>query len=153
MNWEALGAIGEMAGSLLVLLTLIYLAVQVRQVKNDLHISGYREINKMFSDTSATITPEVAKILTKITNGEELEGWENVLRDEYFFRYMNTVEITWEHERVNAIDVSSESALETISWYLRKPGLEQWWKENRGGYLDHWQQVVDRIYEENGGDA
>jgi hypothetical protein len=129
MNWEALGAIGEMAGSLLVLLTLIYLAVQVRQVT------------------------EVAKILTKITNGEELEGWENVLRDEYFFRYMNTVEITWEHERVNAIDVSSESALETISWYLRKPGLEQWWKENRGGYLDHWQQVVDRIYEENGGDA
>ena len=31
MNWDALGAIAELVGAIAVLLTLIYLAVQIRQ--------------------------------------------------------------------------------------------------------------------------
>jgi hypothetical protein len=34
MNWEAIGALGETLGALLVLITLIYLATQVRYAKN-----------------------------------------------------------------------------------------------------------------------
>lgn len=33
MNWEAIGAIGELIGALAVVLTLVYLAVQVRHSK------------------------------------------------------------------------------------------------------------------------
>jgi len=31
MNWEALGAIGEIVGAVAVVVTLVYLAVQIRQ--------------------------------------------------------------------------------------------------------------------------
>lgn len=31
MNWEAIGAVGEALGSIAVLVTLIYLAIQIRQ--------------------------------------------------------------------------------------------------------------------------
>jgi hypothetical protein len=31
MNWEAIGAIGEVLGALAVIVTLVYLAVQIRQ--------------------------------------------------------------------------------------------------------------------------
>ena len=34
MNWEAIGAMGETVGAMLVLITLIYLATQVRYAKN-----------------------------------------------------------------------------------------------------------------------
>jgi hypothetical protein len=34
MNWEAIGAIGETVGALAVILTLIYLAFQIRYSKN-----------------------------------------------------------------------------------------------------------------------
>jgi hypothetical protein len=34
MNWEAIGALGETLGAILVLITLIYLATQVRYAKN-----------------------------------------------------------------------------------------------------------------------
>lgn len=34
MNWDAIGAIGELVGSLAVLLTLIYLAIQVRHSRH-----------------------------------------------------------------------------------------------------------------------
>jgi hypothetical protein len=36
MNWDALGAVGELAGSLLLLGSLIYLALQVRDAKNQM---------------------------------------------------------------------------------------------------------------------
>ena len=35
MNWEAIGAIGEMLGSTAVLITLVYLAIQVRQARSE----------------------------------------------------------------------------------------------------------------------
>ena len=34
MNWDAIGAIGEIAGAIAVILTLVYLASQVRYAKN-----------------------------------------------------------------------------------------------------------------------
>ena len=39
MNWEAIGALGELLGSLAVLITLIYVAVQVRHTRAQLHVS------------------------------------------------------------------------------------------------------------------
>jgi hypothetical protein len=135
-------------GSLAVLITLIYVAVQVRQVKNDLHISGYREVNRFFAETSATVTPELAQVLAKLEQREDLEAWEKILRDEYFFRFMNTLEVAWEHMRAKTMDISEETVMATIWWFLQKPGLEQWWNENRDGYLDHWKELVDGIYDQ-----
>ena len=148
MNWDAIGAIGELVGSLAVLITLIYVAVQVRQVKNDLHISGYREVNRFFAETSATVTPELAQVLAKLEQHKDLEAWEKILRDEYFFRFMNTLEVAWEHMRARTMDISEETVMATIRWFLQKPGLEQWWNENRDGYLDHWKELVDGIYDQ-----
>jgi hypothetical protein len=34
MNWDAIGAIGEMLGALVVVITLVYLAVQIRYARN-----------------------------------------------------------------------------------------------------------------------
>ena len=39
MNWDAIGAIGQMLGSIAVFITLGYLAVQVRQARTDLQRS------------------------------------------------------------------------------------------------------------------
>lgn len=45
MNWDALGAIAELVGALAVLITLIYLALQVRQ-NNRLMQAQHRETNR-----------------------------------------------------------------------------------------------------------
>ncbi len=51
MNWEAIGAIGEMAGAVAVVLTLIYLSVQVRQ--NSL----LQEKTSQIADAAGNFTP------------------------------------------------------------------------------------------------
>ena len=40
MNWEAVGAVGELIGAAAVVVTLIYLTVQVRYAKHQLEIHG-----------------------------------------------------------------------------------------------------------------
>ena len=46
MNWDAIGAIGELIGAIAVFATLIYLAVQIRQ-SNRLALAQYREMNRL----------------------------------------------------------------------------------------------------------
>jgi hypothetical protein len=57
MNWDAIGAIGEIVGALAVFLTLFYLAIQIRQNTKsneasaiDAAMSGYAQINQVLTD-------------------------------------------------------------------------------------------------------
>jgi hypothetical protein len=42
MNWEALGAIGEIVGAIAVVVTIGYLAVQIRQNTESLHAATFQ---------------------------------------------------------------------------------------------------------------
>ena len=67
MNWEAIGAVGEILGAIAVLVTLVYLAAQVRQnsrfVKAATYHSTMRARNE-FNFAVAT-TPELSALLIR----------------------------------------------------------------------------------------
>ncbi len=50
MNWDAIGAAGEVGGAIGVIITLVYLAVQIRQNTRAMRASSAREILFRFSD-------------------------------------------------------------------------------------------------------
>jgi hypothetical protein len=56
MNWEAIGAIGEVAGAVGVIVTLAYLAVQIRQNTRAVRSSTYQAL----TDSSMSFTALVA---------------------------------------------------------------------------------------------
>jgi hypothetical protein len=56
MNWEAIGAVGELVGAFGVIATLAYLAVQVRQATNSVQGAAELEASKQFTDWHARIT-------------------------------------------------------------------------------------------------
>ena len=49
MNWDAIGAIGEILGALAVVLTLGYLAIQVKQNTHSMKVAAKLEIDKQFT--------------------------------------------------------------------------------------------------------
>ena len=53
MNWDAIGAIGEVVGALSVLLTLIYLAKQIKDNSNLLTISAYQTAMDGYNEIAA----------------------------------------------------------------------------------------------------
>jgi hypothetical protein len=79
MNWDALGAIGEVLGSLLVLATLIYLAIQTR----DLNKQSQAEARYAFVDAVAEINMVIAQNKeTASVWRRGLESCENLDADE-----------------------------------------------------------------------
>ena len=52
MNWEAIGAIGEIVGGVGVIATLIYLAVQIRQNTRSVEAATYQSVAESLADAS-----------------------------------------------------------------------------------------------------
>ncbi|MGB0133791.1 hypothetical protein, partial [Dokdonella sp.] len=63
MNWDAIGAIGEIAGAIGVIVTLLYLAIQLRQntkASNAIAVQNSMENSARFSELISK-DPELAR--------------------------------------------------------------------------------------------
>jgi hypothetical protein len=58
VNWEAIGAVGEVLGSLAVLLTLIYLASQIRQSNHLARFNATKEIVNQFNQLNQLVATD-----------------------------------------------------------------------------------------------
>lgn len=67
MNWDAIGAMGEILGALAVLVTLIYLAVQIRQNTSAVATATYESTMTGFNDINVVVAgnPALASILDR----------------------------------------------------------------------------------------
>ena len=88
MNWEAIGAIGEVLGAAGVIFTLVYLAVQIRQNTAMTRMSAMQHIIQGGVDHNRAIAdnPELAALLNKavdnpeaLTNDEKLRVNANII--------------------------------------------------------------------------
>lgn len=79
MNWEAIGAVGEIVGALAVLVTLIYLAIQVRHARRAQQADAIRanRLERREYHTGFRDSPYIPKIYSKIVRGEELDEEED----------------------------------------------------------------------------
>ena len=91
MNWEAIGAIGEIVGALAVVTTLLYLSVQIRESRKVSVAEGSSKGMELHSNWRNTLlqNTDAAATLAKANVGEELSERERVqlqfLSDELFF--------------------------------------------------------------------
>ena len=66
MNWDAIGAIGEVFGAAAVVVSLVYLAAQIRTQNREARLAAMHEISAAFRDSIATFTDvERAEIITR----------------------------------------------------------------------------------------
>jgi hypothetical protein len=81
MNWEAVSAIGQLIGAFAVLITLIYLVIQVKQNTAAVATSTYESTMTGFNDINVIVasTPELASIINRgCMNTDELTEVETV---------------------------------------------------------------------------
>ena len=67
MNWDAIGAIGEILGAIAVFMTLVYLAVQIRQNTASVTTATYDSVMAGITDINLVVArdPEVASIVAR----------------------------------------------------------------------------------------
>ncbi len=90
MNWDALGAIGEIFGAAAVLITLLYLAAQVRQANVKATFETTREIMAQFNDLNRLYATDssIRQVLLK-------EGDLSIEEEEQLYTYADMYCNAW----------------------------------------------------------
>ena len=153
MNWDAIGAIGEIIGAAGVIGTLLYLAIQVRastaatETENRSAIAnGYRAILTLNFDSEIAHAFRVGihdypnMTFDGRVKFANLCGHEFLLFQTAFAQY-----------EAGQLDTETyESYLSWLASIIVTPGGSNWWEETRPVYLSRMVKVVDRRIADGG---
>lgn len=138
MNWDALGAIAELAGALAVFLTLIYLAVQLRQnsklVKSSIAAST-RESTNQLTGLLARDREALRVFYAGIENRRALGEADR----QHFDAMMS---LYWE-ALLQSYQQDFEEGLQRADWMLEKPGVMDFWQEFGHMYSSGFQDYIN----------
>ena len=129
MNWEAAGAIGEIVGAVAVVLTLVYLAVQIRENSRQLRLTSIMALNSLVNEGFDPIYNNDKNIhiwTTGMKSPDSLDESEKEIFLLFMSRLMNPFETAVEHNQ----QVLGEEAFERyVAFYrnlIEAPGGQAW---------------------------
>jgi hypothetical protein len=147
MNWEAIGAIGEVVGAFAVIATLLYLAVQIRQNTKAIRSTTLTAIteHKHFElRWSSDIAPAWRKALTDPSSLTPDESWQVaewmassfVARQNEFFQ----------HQQGLIDDDTWEASEKIIKLALSGDWARNWWNEfGPNAFTENFVRLVEEI--------
>ena len=147
MNWEAIGAAGEVGGAIAVVATLGYLAVQVRQNTKALGSNASQAVTNTSAQLGMGLVhdPEFTAILQRVLAGGEPADPVERFRITLFFRltfrtYENQF---YQHEQGFLVELwpGYES---NIRDQLRIPVVREWWPSQRDTFGPAFRDYIDR---------
>jgi hypothetical protein len=137
MNWEAIGAIGEIGGALGVIVTLIYLSVQLRQNTKASRLAAIQAANENSSRFSEMITsdPELGELV-----------WRGLGAPD-------TLDPSEKRRFIGALNVFMRR--EAVAFYLHKEGImpEELWAARMGALTGTLNQPGTLLYLDLAGDS
>ena len=154
MNWEAIIAVAEVVGAIAVVLSLIYVATQIKQNTEASRAQSINQINGQYGALMSQIATngDLAKIYRKATDGEELEPDETVRYTAYLSAFFAFIEEIYLLHRsgIYEEDLGEGDAVEFLGPSVRRllasPTAVRWWKEeSRNIYVPELCDSVNRI--------
>ncbi len=141
MNWDAIGAIGEILGAIAVFASLAYLAVQIRNNSNIAKAEAAREfanawnvlVNSYFSDKEMTI------VTRRFLNGDTDSIDEDDLLmagarlDQTVFQHQAMLNL---HEQGLISDELKDRIDNAVVLMLTSPGGKSWWRTTQHLYAN-----------------
>jgi hypothetical protein len=144
---QDLGNIGEFVAAIATLITLIYLAAQIRQNTRAVRSSAFQQVVDSFSGISLEIglNRELSEILDRGSNG--LSSLDSVERRRYwsvllsFFRRAESV--FFQSEQGTLQLESWEGIREFLRSVLQSQGAREFWDENSSAFNSRFRTFVD----------
>jgi hypothetical protein len=146
VNWDAIGALAEVAGALGVIASLVYLAIQIRQntrsARETAWHSGLRELQQFRSLIAQD--PEVARIyregLRDLKSLSDDDRWRFGALMQSIFSVFETAFRTRKEGRF-------PDQLDNVVWIASRPGAREWWSKGKRLYSPEFQRLVDETFE------
>lgn len=147
MSIMELGALGEFVGAFAVVITLIYLAVQLRQNTTSIQTSSYQEWAALHADTMVGLQDkELAEIVFRgCEDSKQLDEESYPLFMIWVRRYMHMQQAQFYLYQKGAIEHALwEKSLEDLVGVFRYPGVQQLWHAGlRTAFTDEFVEVLE----------
>ncbi len=147
MNWDMIGALGELFGAIGVFASLFYLAVQMKfnaAETRDATIQSIMELAITFRTQS--YHGELAEIRMKANSDEALTLLESVKFEGYLSALFELTELVFVQHRKGKLDPEYFDA-----WELRTkavmsvPRIQQFWSKTKTGYRRSFVEYIDKL--------
>jgi hypothetical protein len=149
VDLDVLAKLGQAVGGFFVVLSLIYLARQVRQNNKLLISENYgRVLDRMSAVQSRlSVDPELHHIVVvgAQTPGE-LTGSERVRFTWALFELFGAGEFMYHQAREDALPPDVWERWEaTIAWWISHPGMQAWWEAKPAPFTPDYEAFVDGL--------
>ncbi len=149
MNWQAIGAIGEILAAIAVVVTLIYLAKQIRQNAQAVQVSALRDTTEQWHRWSEVLaaSPELADIVARGNKSyKQLPENEAMRYGAYVQMFFDSTEsyrsLIVEHQVQKELDVLESIVARRIC----ETGFREWWSENHPDYNSEFVDWINGIF-------
>ena len=154
MNWEMIGAIGEMVGAVAVVATLFYLASQIREASRESKSSRWGELNNEMAlcAESWVGNTELSIIMYNgFRDTGSLESQELFRFYASLFRLFRAWETLFEYSKEGKLlQWGAEGTRKTLVDILGYPGVKIYWQDRHHWYSPSFQAEVDKLLNETG---
>ena len=152
LNWEAIGAVGEILGAIAVFGSLAYLSIQIRASNASSRASAIRETLDRWDIATDQVweNPDIAKFMRTTMRGENA----SITQDEvmvFAIRLSHLVQIHYSVLQMAESGLVPDQLMERVdnalATFLSSPGGKAWWDST--GYMMPQSEYIDRLLREN----
>jgi len=149
VNWNAVGAIGEVVGAVGVVASLLYLAVQTRQNTRAVRVASFHQVAGSFSELSlaAFQDPTLASLLTRARSDPEALTLEETARYEFFLLTLfRRAESMFFHSEQGTLQRQSWSGIHrTLEASLSRALTRRWWQETADRFNPTFRAYIEEL--------
>ncbi len=154
---EALANLGEVIGAIAVVISLIYLAVQVRQNTRAQHIENSSRILDRTAAMQAALSrdPAMSALFSKgVSDPQQLTPRERIQFTWAMYEFFGALEFMFFAARENSIpDEIWQRWSSAAAWWLSFPGVQAWWKVRPIPFANSFTSYIESLLENNPTDA
>ncbi|MFT4562833.1 MAG: hypothetical protein ACI9BW_002580 [Gammaproteobacteria bacterium] len=145
MNWDALGAIGELVGAAAVVLTLGYLAFQIRQSSALARAAAQREINNSFQSALAHMRDHLKLYQRGSVDFDSLSHEEQIRFEFTLAPILNHLD---QVIRMYQQGLETKDNLDAYGTYclamLQAPGTRSWWERIKPYFVKETRDYLEK---------
>ncbi len=146
MNWEAIGAVGEILGAIAVVVTLIYLSRQLTEHTKSLKVQS---LNSTFNDFDSLMIEVqsldgIGNAYRKVQAGDSLSADEEYEIGWLFRRILNAHDKVRYMHSIGAADSYNKDVFEkALPAVVGSNHFGIWWTQYRNRYSEGFQEHID----------
>jgi hypothetical protein len=148
LNWEMINAIGQMLGAVGVIISLIYLAAQIRNQNKESRRVAMNVLTTHWSELTKTLVenPDLAALwLRGLQSFDDLDGPSKLRLSAHLGRFLRFADSLYLGHLDGMLDGRLWRGFErTLADTAAYPGFQTWWATRKHWHTDEFCALIDR---------